>query len=350
MEAATNAPSQAESVPLPLKLQQASWSITSPRVFDILSPASTVLVAGCGGGYDVLSGLPLYFALRRLGKTVILANLSFSNLHALAEAEFCENCVRVRHDMKLKRQAIHGTYFPEYYLVQWFKERFAECIDLYAFRRETGVKQLRKAYSKICKQHSVDAIVLVDGGTDSLMFGFEECMGTPEEDQSSITAVHLVETVNTKLLLSIGFGVDSFHGVSHGLFLENVAALEKKGGYHGCFSVPQHSVEGGLYMEAYSAVSQSMQCSIVCACITDAMKGEFGNHHSTDRTGGSKLFINPLMPIYWCFDLTCLAQQIPYVLKLEKTSTAFEVHKVISSHSKTAQENKKIRGPIPLPM
>ena len=54
-------------------LQAASWSITSPKIFDLLAPARKVLVAGCGGGYDILSGLPLYFALRRQGKSVYLA-------------------------------------------------------------------------------------------------------------------------------------------------------------------------------------------------------------------------------------------------------------------------------------
>jgi len=61
-------------------LQEASWSITSPKIFNLLAPARKVLVAGCGGGYDILSGLPLYFALRRQGKSVYLANLSFTDL------------------------------------------------------------------------------------------------------------------------------------------------------------------------------------------------------------------------------------------------------------------------------
>ena len=44
--------------------------------FSELEPAKRVLVAGAGGGFDVLCGLPLYFALRAAGKTVHLANLS----------------------------------------------------------------------------------------------------------------------------------------------------------------------------------------------------------------------------------------------------------------------------------
>ena len=36
--------------------------------FSQLQPAGHVLVAGAGGGFDVFSGLPLYFALRAAGK------------------------------------------------------------------------------------------------------------------------------------------------------------------------------------------------------------------------------------------------------------------------------------------
>jgi len=42
-----------------------------------LANTRTVLIAGAGGGFDVFSGLPLYFALTAAGKTVHLANLTF---------------------------------------------------------------------------------------------------------------------------------------------------------------------------------------------------------------------------------------------------------------------------------
>jgi len=329
-------------------LQEASWSITSPKVFNLLAPARKVLVAGCGGGYDILSGLPLYFALRRQGKSVYLANLSFTDLPGKTSSNFCEMCVRVTDDMEVRLSA--NGYFPEYYLCQWFRERFGESVPVYAFYREAGVKQVSKAYTKICLEHEIDAIVLVDGGTDSLMFGYEESMGTPVEDQKSITAVYSVQSVQTKLLTCIGFGVDSFHGVSHGLFLENVATLEKAGGYYGCFSIPLHSVEGQLYTEGYQAVAKCMQPSIVSASITDAMQGHFGNHHSTRRTGRSQLFINPLMPIFWTFDLARLVEQIPYSEKLLQTGSAFDVMRVIAQHQELATKEGKIRKPISLPM
>ena len=325
------------------------WSIASPRIFQLLSTAKSVLVAGCGGGYDVTSGLPLYFALKGQGKKVVLANLTFTSLQSRIvegkKTEFTEMCAKVTHDIAPDFSS--SDYFPEYYLTKWLWKKFNESVPVYTFSREIGVTKMTEAYTKICSEHSVDAIVLVDGGTDSLMFGTEQKMGTPVEDQTSIMAVHLVKDVPLKFLVAVGFGVDHFHGVSHGLFLENVATLEREGGYLGCFSIPRQSVEGELYVEGYHEISSHMQPSIVCASITDGMQGHFGNYHSTQRTRSSKLFINPLMPVYWTFLIHSVVAQIPYSKELSKTKSASEVMHVIYSFQ---DKQEMLRKPIPLPM
>ena len=49
--------------------------------FETIADAKTILLAGAGDGFDIFSGLPLYFGLRSMGKTVHHANLSFSRLY-----------------------------------------------------------------------------------------------------------------------------------------------------------------------------------------------------------------------------------------------------------------------------
>jgi hypothetical protein len=53
--------------------------LTTP-LLDQLKRAERVLIAGAGGGFDMFSGLPFYFALRDVGKAAFLVNLSFSFL------------------------------------------------------------------------------------------------------------------------------------------------------------------------------------------------------------------------------------------------------------------------------
>lgn len=331
----------------------AGWSITRPRVFDLLSPCSNILLAGCGGGYDVLSSMPLYFALRDQGKTVHLANLSFTCLDHTGAPTLCKDCYVVNSSLKSKLG--DRGYFPELYLARWLKEigegeGKGSDISIYSFYREIGVKRLSEAYSKLASTLKLDAIVLVDGGTDSLMFGSEIRMGTPSEDHCSMVSVSTVTSVPVRLLICLGFGVDSFHGVSHGRFLENVTTVERTGGYYGSFSVSRLSREGKLFMDAYKAVSSYMQPSIVCASITDAMLGHFGNHHSTSRTRSSELFINPLMCLYWCFDLLKVVENIPYSEQLLKTASMSEVSRVIAQHHSEVIKRGEIRKDLPLPM
>jgi hypothetical protein len=45
----------------------------------------------------------------------------------------------------------------------------------------------------------------------------------------------------------------------------------------------------------------------------------------TTRTRGSELFVNPLMTLYFSFDLDAVARRSLYLSRLEGTRSAFEV-------------------------
>src|SRR5579871_5078501 len=46
----------------------------------------TVMLCGCGGGFDFVHGLTLYPELRRLGKTVIIGSYSFGDPNKITGA------------------------------------------------------------------------------------------------------------------------------------------------------------------------------------------------------------------------------------------------------------------------
>jgi hypothetical protein len=63
-------------------------------------------------------------------------------------------------------------------------------LQIYACNaREFTVPLLVDLYNFIIQQHDVDAVVIFDGGSDSLMRGDEEGLGDPIEDCVSLTAV-----------------------------------------------------------------------------------------------------------------------------------------------------------------
>ncbi|KUN86139.1 DUF1152 domain-containing protein [Streptomyces griseoruber] len=292
------------------------FSLHEPPLFTRLRDARRVLVAGAGGGFDVYAGLPLALALRSAGKDVHLANLSFTELYGLPDEVWLEpDVAAVRPDTPAR-----GDYFPEHALARWLEGQGLPA-TVYAFPR-TGVAPLRDAYRALVDHlGGVDAVVLVDGGTDILMRGDEHGLGTPEEDMASLAAVHALAEVEHRLVACLGFGVDAYHGVNHALVLENLAALDREGAYLGAFSLPRDSREGSLYLDAvaHAQASTPGHPSIVNGSVAAAVRGEFGDVRFTERTRGSELFVNPLMSVYFCVDAVGLARRNLYLDRLLDT-------------------------------
>lgn len=296
-----------------------------------LDASKRILIAGAGGGFDVFAGLPLFFALRAAGKKVDLANLSFTYLGGTDAKRLGRDLWRVDHSTQGEAQ-----YFPEKYLSEWLHQQSLPS-EIYCFDK-VGVRPLTEAYQALVGTLGADTIVLVDGGTDILMRGDEAGLGTPAEDMTSLAAVRSLD-VPTKLITCLGFGIDAFHGVCHAQFLENVAALDQVGGYLGTHSLHLSMPEARLFREAVEHTHQRMpeRQSIVNGSIVSALEGHFGDHHRTDRTRGSELFINPLMAMYWHFDLRAVAERSLYLDLLRSTDTTFEVQLRIEAFRKSVK-------------
>ncbi|MFE4633678.1 DUF1152 domain-containing protein [Streptomyces sp. NPDC056773] len=297
---------------------------TNP-LFTRLASAERILIAGAGGGFDVYAGLPIALSLLHQGKEVHLANLSFSALAGLPAGDWvAPDVVAVG-----PGSAPHQTYFPERTLAQWLElHRYPSTV--YAFQ-SVGVQPLRAAYRALIDLHGIDAVVLVDGGTDILMRGDEAGLGTPEEDMTSLAALAALDDVPERLVVSVGFGVDAYHGISHSLVLENIAALERDGAYLGAFSISRNTREGALYLDAVAHAQDRTpdHPSIVHGSIAAAVRGSFGDVRFTSRTGGSELFVNPLMSLCFAFDLTGLAARCLYLDRIEDTHLMRQVASVI---------------------
>jgi hypothetical protein len=290
------------------------FSLSTPPLFAALAPARTVLIAGAGGGFDVYAGLPLALALWQSGVTVHLANLSFSELVLLdGDCWVAENVAAVT-----PGATSTDWYFPEGTLARWLASQDLPS-TVYAIP-PLGVERLRDAYRHLIDELDIDAVVLADGGTDILLRGDESNLGTPVEDLTSVAAVAGLD-VGVKLVTCLGFGIDAHDGVNHVEVLENLAALDREGGYLGALSIPSTSREAELYRDAVAAAQAATpeRPSIVQGQIAAAVSGAFGDVQFTRRTHGSTLFVNPLMAMYFTVDLDKLAARCLYLDRIENT-------------------------------
>ena len=304
-----------------------------------LEKSKNVLVAGCGGGFDVFAGVPVAQQLLSLGKTVVFANFSFTNLWLCGGERITPTMWRV------DQESNEIPYFPEKWLAEWLVTR-GQAAPIYAFAK-SGVRPLSAAYSWIINHHQIDLVLLIDGGTDSIIFGDEPGLGTVVEDAVSIVAVEKAAGEQA-VLAAIGFGVDHYHGVSHHAFLENVARLTSDDGFLGAFSLTRGTPEADAFLDLvdYANQRQPLHPSIVCNSIASALRGEFGNYHATHRTSGNDLFINPLMSQYWTFTVPRVVHHMVYAGKLADTERMEDASRVIKSWRETME--LRPRRSIPL--
>lgn len=304
-----------------------------------LEKANRILIAGCGGGFDVFAGMPIAQHLMAAGRQVAFANFSFTNLWHCGGERIAPTTWRVD---KVSNEL---PYFPERWLAEWLAAR-GQPAPVYAFAK-SGARPLAAAYRLIIERHDIDLVVLIDGGTDSVLFGDEPGLGSVEEDAISTVAA-CAAAGERVILAAIGFGIDHFHGVSHHAFLENTARLIRENGFLGSFSIAAGRPESDAFLDLVDFANrrQPLHQSIVCNSIASALRGEFGNYHATNRTRDSDLFINPLMAQYWTFDAPRLVAGMAYAEELTETERLEDARLVIER--RRTMLDIRPRRPIPL--
>ncbi len=290
-----------------------------------------ILLAGAGGGYDIYCGLPLYAYLKNQDKEVFLASLAFSPPNPSWGKILSPGLVEIS-TPKTRPPRIGA----EACLCSWFDSRGEE-IPIYCFGAD-GAQALLRHYQFLKEHLELDALVLVDGGTDSVMRGDEPGLGSPGEDVASLAAIHQLK-LPVRLLACLGFGLDAHHYVCHAYALEAAAELTASGDFLGAFSLLPHMPEFQFLADAveYTARQEEARPSIIAGSVVLAGQGKFGDHHASDRTKGSTMLINPLMSMYWCFQVDGLAHRCLYMDRIKETRSRGEVTVAISRFRETVQ-------------
>jgi hypothetical protein len=125
------------------------------------------------------------------------------------------------------------------------------------------------------ERHEIDLVILIDGRTDSLIFGDEH--STVVED--AVSTVAACTTARNQVIFAvIGFGVDHYHGVPHCAFFENVALFETADFWaHFRLRLTGPEDKTFLGLVDYANCGQPQHQSIVCNSIASVLQGEFGD-------------------------------------------------------------------------
>jgi hypothetical protein len=310
-------------------------------ILDQAAGCRNLLVAGMGGGFDIFCGLPIYFELQERGVAVHLASFSFADIASLPTGtRLTETLVGVTHEFE-------GlvAYFPELHLSRWFKYERDQAVTVWCFHK-TGAEPLLDSYRALIEHLSIDGILLVDGGIDSLMRGDEAAMGTVLEDAISLYAVNALEQVPVRLLTATAFGAERDIAYAH--VFENISTLTAAEGFIGVCSLTPQMRAYRDYEEAvlYVQGQPYQDPSVINSSVVSAVRGHYGNYHLTERTRGSRLWISPLMPLYWFFEVPCVARHNYLLSQLAGTRTFRQALKVYTTSASLVPRRPASRIPL----
>jgi len=307
--------------------------------------ASSTLVAGCGGGFDVVCALPVALALKRAGQAVHLCSYTFSEIKEVEGAE--------RIDERLFRVDRHcqpppNGYCPEIWLCRWWYQEFQEDISVFCYRR-VGVRPLAERFDLLRRRLDVQAIVVVDAGVDGLFVGDEFELGTPETDTASLLAAYLQDGI-PRYCAFTAFGTEGTnYQVRHYDALQRMSELIAAGACLGVRALLPQSQEGIWLKDCVHYIHEEMGSewnSHMVGSLVAAMEGRFGEQRLTHRCEVHPIWVSPLTLLYWFFELPALAEARPYLAQALQTDSLGQLHELIQAYRQ--QQPPTPRRDIPI--
>nr|CAA9292206.1 hypothetical protein AVDCRST_MAG63-4454 [uncultured Armatimonadetes bacterium] len=153
--------------------------------------------------------------------------------------------------------------------------------------------------------------------------------------------------VVVRRIACIGLGAEE--DVAHAHVFENMAALAQTGAFLGSCSLTRQMEAYQAYEAAltYAHGQRAQDPSVINASIVSAVEGNYGNFHLTEKTKNSRLWISPLMPIYWFFDLPAVAARNLFLPELGQSRTFGEAFQAVADCRARFPERPPSRIPLP---
>lgn len=308
------------------------------------SKKGTVLLAGCGGGFDFLCALPVALELEARGYKTIIASYSFTRLKSVKKGRWLTGEIL---EIDASSYIDDFAYFPELALSQWFLKTQKKDRPIYCFPG-LGIKSLTGAFNYLKENFDVSALYIVDGGVDGIFRGDEYDLGTPSMDSISIIA-GAASSIEEKHYVMTAFGSEGVSKeVSHADVLNRIADLTAKDRFRGVASLLKDSSAGSGFLQAcryiFTCMSEHYRSTIV-ASIMAAMEGQFGDTGVNEKTIDRPVWLSPLTHLYWFFDLTGVAEEKLFYKEVLDTDSVTEVSEAIE---KLREGKKRKRRTIPI--
>jgi len=285
---------------------------------------SNILIAGAGGGFDFLCGLPIALELESQGHKVYIANYSFTNLKEVRKGIWHSDYLL---EINAQSYLESGDYFPEVQLSKWYQQKRSLQRPIWCLS-QAGVKPTLESYNLLIKKYAIDIVICIDGGVDGLFRGDGFDLGTPSMDSISVLATSLCNA-KSRIYACAAFGTEGAEGrVSHAQALQRMAELTQQNAFLGVGTIRKNTECGAEFMHAVESIFQNLtpvRRSIIVSTMIASMKGIYGKTVVHEKTHYSPPWISPLTSLIWFFEADAVARMKLFYEAAKNSLTVLEV-------------------------
>ncbi len=222
------------------------WAIPKPSVEELLLGCDSLLIAGCGGGGDIVQCVSIMNYAKRLGvKEIALATVSVNWWGTFADGcevfdldwfqpaeRISEHLVRVLPETELVGGMGKGNVTYEIAMAKTFD------VPVYGISLRGGLPGVRDAVQTIVNRHGCQLFICADIGSDAFFSGEETQVCSPLIDAFSVICASDLEIPGVYALN--GYGGDAEMHLAH--LNRNVGECMRRGGYLGAGGITQQDV------------------------------------------------------------------------------------------------------------
>ncbi|CAF1136198.1 unnamed protein product [Adineta steineri] len=298
-----------------------------------------VFISGCGGGYDLFGGLPHYFKIKSSNNyETTLINYTFTTRELLSkyskQLTTLLYCVSPTKDISWLTD---NTYFPEQRLANEIQ------VPIYAILcnyDETRIELIIEAYRYLIDGRTIDEIILIDGGSDILLTGNEQQLGTPDEDMSHARAIQLLSSneVKSKYIAVIGTNIDCGHGVFQSDIDARLNDLSSKATFTWLWQY-EHDEDIRRYVDIVSRCCprHTIVHSLICAAL-QGHRGYYLPEHLRGRISKSIVPLTEATCTSTGYYLEDVMSDNVYLKELKPEMNLHQVHDTIYKNKNQSQQ------------
>ena len=314
------------------------WTSPKPSVEELLRGCDSVLIAGCGGGGDLVQSVSIMNYAKTLGvKHIALATISVNWWGTFADGcevfdlgwfqpseRLNENLVRILPETRLVGGMGAGNPTYEIAMAQTFD------VPIYGISLRNGLPGVKHALEIIAKEHDCQLFISADIGSDTFFTGEETQVCSPLIDAFSVICASEMSIPGVYALN--GYGGDAEMHIAH--LNRNVGECMRRGGFLGASGLTQKDV---LDIIGPDDVEQWPQ---------RAAKGELGVFYCKRLWGVERI---PAAAVTFFFDPDVVCAMNPAIQACMDTKTLQEAEDAIWSQCGILSETR-LAMDLPYPM